>query len=1012
MGNKELFSGLSVEKILSDVKEQQGEKLHLWSMDEIDKLLAEDESPAHTDVAAVIDVASAKTVLTADTVPVKRAEPAPKEPLHVKEEKQTPAPTNGFGGLKAAARRAAQLEAAAQANASNETMPETEAEEQQPAPLLEGVLPQEEKATDAEIAEEPIPDTPLPGQISIEKTRVFNEVEAHAVHKADIPHHIGQPILRTTTGELDPIPQPNKPSAMETDIQRERFLNRPEQKLEKTMEHKALLASQPPKTIERPGVIVRKAPGQETGADGLQAIPMLISPEDELKAQRESETRVQAGTLKNAAYSSAEEAENTPLDDQMMLEGYQNTEDPIEQIDEEEAERRLLVRRREKAKKFRLFPGLNAEETEESEELEEDIADTDAEEMAKTRIQPDFSADTQEDTFTSDEEDAESEETEDTEQNVQKSARKARRKKARREIQPVTVLREFYGPKDARAVYGIYNSEKRGSSVRLIVFAVLTLAALCASLSVRLTGGFALFNGNASVYSAVNLIFLLVAAILALKPLKTALVGLVSRHIGAETGLLCALVFALIQVGVSYVYPEQLTAIPLYTSVALFVFLLYYAGKTRKLKNDIENFCAVAENYDRFYAVGQIEDPQTAFEIGRGLLLGEPDVRYSKRISFPAHFVEISAKNDCTEEIYAPALPMVLIVAGIIGAVTCFTSGEVFVGVSAMCAVAIAALPMSATLITSSAMRSVNRKLAGEGALAVSYEAAEDITAANAVVLDASDLFDTASCRLRGMKMYHKMRVDEALLYTAAMTIQSGGPLSAVFDGVILHKREMLPQVESLAYEERLGCSGWIYNQRVLAGNRDLLLKHNVDVPDRAEEQRFRKDGCEVIYLAVEGKIAALFVVEYSADERIRGYLQTLEKYGISILVRTSDPNVTEALVEQYFSLPHNLVKIISPVAGNMFRTLTEVPPQPADCTVLHNGRTPSFLRALLSAFVLEEKIKLSQILLYIGMGLSVILLAVLSFFTALTQAGAMEILIFELLWTAIAVLVPKVKKV
>ena len=113
-----------------------------------------------------------------------------------------------------------------------------------------------------------------------------------------------------------------------------------------------------------------------------------------------------------------------------------------------------------------------------------------------------------------------------------------------------------------------------------------------------------------------------------------------------------------------------------------------------------------------------------------------------------------------------------------------------------------------------------------------------------------------------------------------------------------------------------------------------------------------------------------------------------------------------------YFSLPHNLVKIISPVAGQMFRDLTEEPPQPADCGVLHNGRITAFLRAFLSAFVLEEKTKLAQILLYIGVGLSITLLAVLSFFTALTQAGAFEILVFELLWTAISVLVPNAKKV
>jgi len=61
---------------------------------------------------------------------------------------------------------------------------------------------------------------------------------------------------------------------------------------------------------------------------------------------------------------------------------------------------------------------------------------------------------------------------------------------------------------------------------------------------------------------------------------------------------------------------------------------------------------------------------------------------------------------------------------------------------------------------------------------------------------------------------------------------------------------------------------------------------------------------------------------------------------------------------------------------------------------------------------VLEEKYRLSQILLYIGVGLSVMLMAVLSFFTQLTQAGVPEILLFELIWAGIVIGVPRFKKI
>ena len=754
-------------------------------------------------------------------------------------------------------------------------------------------------------------------------------------------------------------------------------------------------------------VIVRKPQEEATGSDGLQAIPTLVLPEDELKEQLASETRVQAGTLKNHAADGLAEDAESPLADQMMLEGFDNAEETVERIDENEAELKLLARRREKAKKFRLFPGLQESDAPAEEDDSEDAISMPQPETAeeKTKARIDLG-----DVLLAEEPDSPEEFTED--EMEEPVPRRQKRQNARRAAPPVTVLREFYGPKDGQAVYDIFLSEKRSCTLRLAIYVILMLASAASAFILRLTGGFALFNDSAAVYSAVHFAFLAIAAIVGFKEERTAVRNLLHGTVTAETGLLCALLFACIQAGISFAFPERLLSVPLYTAVAMLSYVLYFAGRKRKLKNDIANFQTVAQQYNRFYALGKIESPETAFEIGRGLLLGDPDVRYSKRIAFPAKFVETAKQNDSVSDVYAMTVPAVLIAAGIIGAITCFVAGEVFTGVSAMSAAVLAGLPLSAVSASAASLRSVNKPLLREGAMIVGYDAAFDATTANAVVLDAADLFDETQCRLRGMKIYHKMRVDEALLYTAAVTIQSGGTLAAVFDGVIQSKTEMLPEVESLSYEERLGCSGWIYNQRVLVGSRDLLIKHNVDAPSKEEEKHFRKDGCEVLYLAVEGKTAALFVVEYAANERLADYLQQLEKYGVGILVRTADPNVTEGLVEQYFDLPHNLVKIINPVAGEMFRELAEEPPTEAPCAILHSGRTHSFLRAFLSAFVLEEKYRLSQILLYIGVGLSVMLMAVLSFFTQLTQAGVPEILLFELIWAGIVIGVPRFKKI
>ena len=971
MSEQDILSGLKVDEILDDVKRRKANtERRVWSMDEIDALLSSDAPESHAEPVQ----AQPEPKPAPEPKPEPKPEPAP-EPKP--EPKPEPAPQPDLPAQKPAAPHTPSLKELARRKAHMEAAEEP-ASDADIEPLLAGATPQAEPAPAREQAGAP---AALPGQISIEKTRVFNEVEAHAVRRSDVEHQIGRRVTHTTGKRPDPIGAHGQ--GLEADPVRDRFLNRPQQNLEKTQEHRELLAKRPPQTIEKPGVIVRKAEAQN--ADGeLQAIPTLVTPEDVLRAQQ----------AESAEAGAPREPEKEPLEDQIRLAGYETEEEPVEQIDESEAEAKLRERQYARAKDFRLFRGM----FDENGAAEPDAASPAPQADGRTRVVPELP----------DENEPEEEASEPEE--APEPRRRAR--KRTHEAPPVRVLREFYGPKDEDAVLELYLAEKRGYTLRLWLSVVFLAASAVSALLVQLTGGFSLFGGSAGVYAALHAVLLAAALLLCIPQWKTAFSALRCRSVSAEGGLLAALLAALVQTAAAFAYPESLTSVPLYSALAFWSLTVYFAGRRKGVQTDIDDFRLLAARYGRFSSVARIEDPDTAFEIGRGLLLGDPDVRYSKKLAFPSDFVRVSKRNDRDLGVYSAALPAVLAAAVVIGAVTGFVRGTVFAGISAAAATVLAGLPAAAVAGAASAFSAVNRRLRSSHAMIASFDAAFDAVTANAVVLDAAELFDGCNCRVCGMKTYHKMRVDEALLYTAAMTIGSGGTLSDVFDAVVLGKREILPPVESLAYEERLGCSGWIYNQRVLVGSRELLLKHNVDAPSREEEQRFKKDGCEVLYLAVEGKTAALFVVEYASDRQISAYLQRLEKYGVTILLRTSDPNITETLVEQYFRLPHNLVKVIGPVAGELFRELKDAPPREEPCAVLHDGTTASALRAFLASFALEEKHRLLQVLLYIGVGLGVLLMAALGFFTGLRQAGVLELLLFEGFWTAVVTLVPRFKKV
>ena len=252
------------------------------------------------------------------------------------------------------------------------------------------------------------------------------------------------------------------------------------------------------------------------------------------------------------------------------------------------------------------------------------------------------------------------------------------------------------------------------------------------------------------------------------------------------------------------------------------------------------------------------------------------------------------------------------------------------------------------------------------------------------------------------MKTYHKMRIDEAILYTASVVIASGGVLADVFDGVIIGKRELLFPVESLVYEEKLGCSCWIHNHRVLVGNRDLLVHHNVETPDSDLEEKFKSNGKNVIYLAIEGKIAAMFVVVYKANEETARYLRELEKDGITIFFRTADANITEKFLEREFQLPANVVKIINPVAGDMFTKIKTNRIDRSDAKIIHDGSTKSMLAALHGAFVINSFVNSSRLVQYIASAIGAIIIALLTFLSGLAQIGVLQIILYQVIWAVI----------
>ncbi len=766
---------------------------------------------------------------------------------------------------------------------------------------------------------------PITGQISIEKTRMFNEVDVRGEYNPNISHNLGNKVIRTTSGDAEPL---STPVASENKYKKH-FFNKPVQKIESTAEHLAIIEDMPQKTIETPGVVVKnRQPSQ--GTDGIAPVPTLVPAEYEYEQEK---TKMITDIMSDAVED----------DNQIMFDGFVEKEEVLQQS-EEQAEAELRENRKDKVKDFVDGNLIFKQEVEET------------------------------------------------------------TPKKRYARQRVSVVREFFGPKDGNAVRKVYVTEKKGTFIKLVVVSVICLVmSILAAIAGSDNGNFELYGNNEFVYSLLQLVLLVGASLTCLRSFTNAISNIKSLIIDMDTVVALAAIMGAIQCLISFAFTDSVESVAsLTTGAAVIPMILKYLGEFIQCKNDSENFEVLTANIDDCYSVENIQDEDTANEISRGLLLAAPEIKYSVKTGFPQKFVELSRLADVTGQTCKITVLLSLAVGAVVGIVATAMSSNFFVGISALTATVLMGLPMATGVVSAINLRATNKLLNEEGAFINGYSAVEDAVNSNGVMIDSCDAFEEGGCNIEGMKTYHKMRIDEAILYTASVVIAAGGVLADVFEGVIDGKKELLLPVESLAYEEKLGCSCWIHNHRALVGNRDLLVHHNVETPDKELEEKYRQMGKNVVYLAIEGKIAAMFIVVYKANQETAKYMRELEKDGLTIFFRTSDANITERFLEREFGLPENVVKIINPVAGDMFTKISREGKTSTDAKIIHNGSAKSMLAALHGSFVINSFVNSSRLIQLIASAIGVVIIALLTFLSGLSQIGVWQILMYQAVWAVI----------
>ena len=297
------------------------------------------------------------------------------------------------------------------------------------------------------------------------------------------------------------------------------------------------------------------------------------------------------------------------------------------------------------------------------------------------------------------------------------------------------------------------------------------------------------------------------------------------------------------------------------------------------------------------------------------------------------------------------------------------------------------------------------------GAMINGFEGARVIDDANAIVIEAHDLFGPNSCQIHGIKTFNGAKTDDVILKTASVIMKTKSPLSYPFDEVVIGKQTILPDVDGVVYEDKLGTSAWIYRKKILVGTRELLIHHGVDVPRIEYEQRYAKKGRKILYLAVTGKLMAMFVVSYNADPTLKRALKKLEKSGMTVLVKSSDPYINDESIAQLFSLPDGFVRVMTASNGRAFEKYSNMCVEKSPAYVVHDGSALGFVSAMCAAENIEETRRILSVLVSFGSAVGIGVVTLLSIIDGIGQLDSVNVIVFQTLWCLFIEVVSKIKR-
>ena len=459
----------------------------------------------------------------------------------------------------------------------------------------------------------------------------------------------------------------------------------------------------------------------------------------------------------------------------------------------------------------------------------------------------------------------------------------------------------------------------------------------------------------------------------------------------------------------------QSGSIYIYTPVAVTAFLVNTIGKHLIVNRAINNFDMLISTHDK-HSLIYLDDEARAEQITRGVVSDYPILAATRKTGFAQDFLKYTYSSDIADKMcrkYVPASIVTSVILTLLSVVICSqnTNTLSFTYISS-------ALSMFFSLFTCFGIPVVvNLPLSAAASEAeynesiiLGYQSIDDFYDTNALVVDAAQLFPDYSQKLCSIKMFSDTRIDDAIVAAASIVKKSGSIFSDMFSRIVDYNDDLLEDVENFSYEDTLGLCGWIKNKRILFGNRQLMINHNIEgIPPKSKENDMTENGCIPMYLSVSGNLAAIFVIKLKADPAVSEQVSDITSNGISLIIKSIDSAVTVTRTARLFGIPEDMVKIASYEQKEYCDKIT-APAEKSSSSVICTSTLSSAAKAVSNIKYIHHS-SLTALVLQSTSAVLAVIFAVIFMIIGMTgQMTPLMLILYHTVWIMVTLLIVKIK--